>query len=83
MLKTNAKEFDSVVKGKNFMTPQILSHWISGDYICELSQGTDFDNNRIFGVTVVNGLEMTHNHELSKVFNSRKEAMLYIRMLGE
>ena len=83
MIKTTSKEFKSVVKGENFMTPMVMSYWISGDYIAELSQGDGFDGSGIFGVTVVNGETMTHDHEKSMSFADHKEALDYIKSLGE
>jgi hypothetical protein len=82
MITTNDKEFTSVVKDKNFMTPDINGYWISGNYICEVSHGRDFSNNLIYGVTVVNGETMQHEHDLSKMFTKRKDAFSYVKVLG-
>lgn len=82
MIATDSKEFTSVVKGKNFMTPDVSGYWISGNYICEVSHGRDFNNNLIYGVTVVNGETMQAEHDLSKMFHKRKDAFNYVKVLG-
>ena len=82
MIATDAKEFTSVIKGKNFMTPDVNGYFISGNYICEVSHGRGFDNELIYGVTVVNGETMKAEHDLSKMFNKRKDAYNYVKVLG-
>lgn len=83
MLKTTSTEFTSVVKGKNFITPTINGYFISGNYIVELSRGTDFEGNRVYGVTVVDSKTMTHDREKSQLCNSLAEANAYIKQLGK
>lgn len=83
MLISDGKEFKSVVKGENFMTPQIKGYWQTGDYQCELSFGYGIGGGKLYGVTVVNTTTMTHESGLGKVFESRKEALAYINVLGK
>jgi len=52
MGKATKDIFTSVVKGKNFITPEVVRYQQQGDYAVELSKG-DFCNDTIYGVTVV------------------------------
>lgn len=74
-------EFRTVVKGKNFMTPTISGYWAVADYVIELSRGTDFDGNKIYGVTVVNRVTKGTENELSKMVSSLAEAKAYMKYL--
>lgn len=71
--------FKSVVKGKNFMTPNVLGYYKVKNGAAELSIGKGFTNNMMYGVTVVKDNE--HNHELSQVFYSELKAREYIKSL--
>lgn len=82
MLVSDGVEFKQIVKGENFMTPQVKGYWQSGDYQCELSYGTGISGGKLYGVTVINTTTMQHEHSLSKVFESRKNALNYIKVLG-
>jgi hypothetical protein len=69
--------------GKNFMTPNILETRNKGKYIYELSSGRGFENDTIYGVTI---LERTSDGKVTKTeknksFNSIDEARNYIRGL--
>lgn len=70
--------FRSVVKGSNFMTPDVLRYGFTGKYVYELSEGRGMDNQPIFGLTVVDWAvrpsERKHNRELSQLFYSREFA---------
>lgn len=83
MIKTDGEEFRAIVKGENFITPKILDYYVTGDYLCELSQGTDFDGNKVFGVTVANAETGKHEHGLSKLWETKKKAIAYIAVLGQ
>jgi hypothetical protein len=71
--------FLSVVKGKNFMTPHVLGYYGNAKTAVELSQGTGFSHEKIFGVTVV--LDGIHDNDKSKCFYSETEAINYIKQL--
>jgi len=73
------QEFQSVLKGKNFMTPDILGYYKIKYGSVELSTGKGFSGGTMYGVTVVK--EGIHNHELSKCVHSKNEAIEYIKTL--
>lgn len=81
MIRTNSKEFKSVIKGKNLMTPDVLGYYISGNYIVELSQGTGFSGEQIYGVTVINGETMQREFDLDKCFDNKTNAIKHIEGL--
>lgn len=83
MIKTNGEEFKKVVKGENFMTPDVEEYYITGDYTVELSSGAGMDGEKIYGVTVVDTEENQHVHNLSRCLPSKKEALAYIEKLGK
>lgn len=72
--------------GKNFMTPNILSVGKINKMVAyELSSGRGIFTDTIYGVTVV-GVNPKNNkpmkfHNLSKAFDTRKKAELYINRL--
>lgn len=80
-----AKEvFQELFEGrKNIMTPDIIRYGWRNHLAYELSEGTDMDNNAIFGVTVIDtsGTELDHDHNKSKLCKSLDEAKQYIRGL--
>lgn len=45
--------FRSHVKGKNVMTPTVMSYGKAGEYIYELSKGRGIFSDIIYGITVV------------------------------
>ena len=65
--------FESIIKGKNFMTPHVIDWREEGDYIAEISQGEDFNRQPMYGVTVVNRSTMERESGLSKCCSSREE----------
>lgn len=72
-------------KGVNFMTPNIIREGKVGSLHYELSEGRGFDNQPIFGVTVVEetegGRHAALRPDLSTVFQSKAEAEHYIASL--
>lgn len=93
-----AKIFQSVIKGTNVFTPIIDSYHTVGNHIIELScsekdnqhglydrevNGISFKGT--YGVTVItnNGNGWERSIELDKLCYSRKEAMEYIKSLGD
>lgn len=78
-MRTANEIFTSVVKGNNFMTPNKISYHKIKNGAVELSSGTGFSGNTMYGVTVVqNG---KHDANLSKCFYSKVKAMEYIESL--
>jgi hypothetical protein len=76
----NGVYFRSIVKGKNFITPDILGYYTIVDGVAELSEGDVLDN-PVFGVTVVkNG---KHDTSLSQGFSNKEKALAYIAELAE
>lgn len=78
-----AKEIFKMEYGnsKNFMTPEILKVGkINHNLAFELSQGTGFENEEIYGVTLVEiqGDKTTRRSDLSKMFFKKEEAIEYI-----
>lgn len=70
----------------NFMTPRIVKLYDLGVYVVEVSEGTDFDNRPMFGVTVakLSGSNFeTQGHKYSEYnkaftgFRARAEAFKY------
>lgn len=69
---------------KNFMTPNILRTISKGNLHIELSYGSGFENDTIYGVTVLRELpdgSLKKEHDLSKSFSSKQDAEKYIRFL--
>ena len=65
-MRTANEIFRSVVKGTNFMTPNIISHHKIKGGAVELSSGKGFSGSTMYGVTVVK--DNKHNTDLSKCF---------------
>lgn len=62
------KAFCSVVKGTNFITPNIEGYYRVGKYVCELSYGTYCMSSFPVGVTVVNTETMEQEFDMSQAF---------------
>jgi hypothetical protein len=77
---SNAKQFEEVVKGKNFMTPDVVRFGQQGDYVYELSKG-EFLGDEIYGVTVVDLRTKSKRDDLSSSFQSYEQANDYINDL--
>lgn len=78
--KSNAKEFTSIVKGENFMTPTVLGYYKKGKYAIELSSGK-FLSGRLYGVTVADTETKEHVNELCKSFETLKQAKEYMEAI--
>ena len=74
-----ARKFREVVKGNNFVTPNLDSFHKIKNGVAELSTGRGIDNNLLFGVTVVTDNDLKIG--LSKMCETRKEANIYIDSL--
>jgi hypothetical protein len=64
----------------NFMTPnEISSKQINNNTFVELSEGTGFENDRIFGVTIIkkkgNSFTTQHDDNRSEMFKSKEDAI--------
>ena len=70
--------FNSIIKSKNVMTPNILGYISIPNGIVELSEG-DFMKSKVFGVTVIKN--NIHRSDLSKPFNDIDCAIIYIKTL--
>ena len=75
---SKGKEFRTIIKGRNFMTPNILGYISIPNGIVELSEGT-FVKTNLFGVTVLK--DDVHRRDLSKSFNDWNDAIYYIKSL--
>ena len=66
--------------GHNFMTPDLIRYQdCDNGYLIELSIGRGFDNDKIWGVTVLNSDgTRTHDTDLSQMFHSRGGAERHI-----
>lgn len=73
------ESFTNVVKGRNFMTPQVIEYIKIKGGVVELSTGDKFLGTKPYGVTVVK--DNKHDHDLSKCFWSIEEANEYINSL--
>jgi len=80
MRRTVKEIFKSNLKGKNFMTPDIIKYGESGTYIYELSEGRFMDT-KMYGVTVLT--RRGERTELDKCFSDLEEAKTYIETLKE
>ena len=80
-MKATASEiFRKIVRGNNFITPEIISYHHIKNGAAELSKGRGiFTPDPLFGVTVVqNGI---HDYDKSTVFHSKQDARNYINTL--
>ena len=85
--QTPKEVFQDIVKGKNFMTPEIIGYgWISKEngIVYEFSEGYGSNNDSIIGVTVVE--KGKQRSELSRCFTgtyqeAKREAIDYIQEL--
>jgi len=71
----------------NFMTPHIISVRDHGVFVIELSEGTDFNRNPTYGVTLLkmsgSTFEPVREEGINKVFFSRKDALRHIKNVVE
>ena len=81
---TPKEMFCSVVKGVNFITPNVEEYGQAGRYIYELSSGRALDGGLIYGVTVVEVKEggiLEKVNDLSKCFFSKVDVVQYLNYL--
>jgi hypothetical protein len=65
----------------NFMTPDVIKYGMAGNYVYELSTGTGFMNDSIYGVSVLERNSGNKRHDLSKCFGTEAKAYNYIEDL--
>lgn len=82
-MKTAQQEFTEVIKGKNFMTPEILFIKHAGKYVVELSTGTGIAGEELFGVTVVDPSTKSRVKDLTKCFFYKTQALKHIEDIGK
>jgi hypothetical protein len=76
---------DGLFRGRNFMTPDVIAYYKLYKGYAELSDGTGFNRQPIYGVTVqgygetLDGIPDT----ASRMFRSKAEALSYIQALSD
>ena len=78
------REFRRYIKGVNFMTPKPVSYGLVGDgsrWVYELSTGTGFDHEPIWGVSVLDKETGRIDTDLGMLCRSRAEADEHISRL--
>ena len=72
----------------NFMTPHVISKSRAGNYLIELSEGSGFNHERLYGVSVFRYIShlgqfksSNRTYSLSKSFSNLNEAKAYIAKL--
>lgn len=81
---TPGQIFRSAVRGANIMTPHVMRYQHVGHKIVvELSEGTGFSDDKLYGVTVVRKVDniWKQDHDTSKCFHDYDEAINYINNL--
>lgn len=73
-----SKEFSKVVKGSNFITPQVIRYEAIKNGVVELSWGVGIWNPKVYGVTVVQNGSVS---DLSQMFHDLQEAEDFIKTL--
>ena len=75
------EEFSAIVKGRNFVTPNILGYVEIENGVAKISEGRGIlSKDPIYGVTIVkNG---KHDYELSKPFHDWKKLKQYVQSIG-
>lgn len=73
-----AQTFKSVITGQNVITPEVIRYIETRDHIIELSTGTGFNGDQLFGVTVINKHNKERVLDKDDVFYSREFAEAYI-----
>ena len=66
-------------QGKNFMTPDVIEYITTPRFLVELSEGTGFDHEPIYGVTVAT-LDGEPDHDRSQMFHSLDDAREFIEI---
>ena len=75
----DGKLFKQVIKGDNFITPNLVGYFNNDTYVAELSQGTDFNNKTVYGVTVINHVLMERAIDMDQFFDNYTDAITYLK----
>lgn len=78
--------FEKTLKGKNIMTPHIVEYGNTGRFLFEISEGTGFSREHIFGVTVLELLEdetVKRRNDLNKLLDTLEDAREHAEGLEE
>ena len=90
MFEIDAEEveqlFLTTLKGKNFMTPNIIEYGNTGNFLYELSEGTGMSGQPIYGVTVLELLdyeteEVRRRTDMGQCHDSLEDARDHIDIL--
>ena len=75
------REFTSIVRGENFMTPTVVKYLKIGNYVVEISKG-EFLREDIYGVSVADTINKKARHDLSHGgFKTLDDAIEYANSL--
>ena len=73
--------YSTYFKGRNFMTPDYIGFYETGDYVIELSSGSGFSSNMLYGVTVKNKIGHDNVESLSACFPEIHQAREVITLI--
>ena len=77
------RTFETTLKGKNIMTPEIIEYGIRGEHIYELSSGRGFGDRVIYGITVIELATKKHDKYLSGMYDSMDKVDLALSLLKD
>ena len=84
MGKRASTVFKSHVKGKNVITPNTLGYgFIGKQWVYEVTEGTGFLNEAMFGVTVVNAKTGELNRDMGQLCDTRELAEQWVEAMKE
>ena len=76
--------FKSHMAGPNFMTPEPVSYgYIGQQFVYEISTGTDFLNEPMWGVSVIDKETGELQREMSELVSSRDAAYEWVATFNE
>lgn len=76
--------FNEHVRGKNVMTPDVIAHgFIGTQWVFEITQGTGFVGEPMFGVTVIDQETGALNKEMGGLVISKEAAYELVEILRE
>jgi len=80
---TPSDAFSLIYGGRpNFMTPHIVKIGKAGKFFYEISSGVRiFGEGNMFGVTIIDAVNLKRRHDLSTLFFSESEALEYVSSL--
>ena len=84
MARQASAVFRSVVAGKNVMTPYPLTYGFIGTrWVYEISEGTGFVGEPMFGISVVDAETGRLNSEMSQLFDTKNAAYEWVATYKE